>query len=74
MAKKLYAGNLDSRERAELAQKLRLFAKRFPEIEDTTGYSQGYYLHLIDNFVQYGMPTDVVGQRNFRDLIFAYLG
>ncbi len=60
---------LSFQERADFGKSLRRFVRDHPEIEDATGYSQGYYTRLIDNFIQRGMPEDADEQNNLLTLI-----
>jgi len=60
---------LSTQERFEFGKTLRRFVRDHPEIEDVTGYSQGYYIRLIDNFIRKGMPTDFGEQNSLFDLI-----
>lgn len=60
---------LSAQERFVFGQTLRRFVKNNPEIEDATGYSQGYYTRLINNFIQSGMPEDEIEQDNLLELI-----
>ena len=60
---------LSAAERFDFGQSLRRFVRDHPEIEDITGYSQGYYTRLIDKFIQYGMPKDADEQNNLFALI-----
>lgn len=63
------ATKLTSRERFEFGQTLRRFVRDNPEVEDATGYSQGYYTRLIDNFIRHGIPEDADAQNNLFALI-----
>lgn len=60
---------LSPQERFEFGQTLRRFVRDHPEIEDVTGYSQGYYTRLIDDFIRHGMPTDADAQNSLFALI-----
>jgi len=60
---------LSAQERFQFGRTLRRFVKDNPQIEDVTGYSQGYYTRLIDNFIQHGMPEDADEQNNLLVLI-----
>ena len=60
---------LSYQERFELARNLRRFVNKHPEIEDITGYSQGLYLKVLDEFIQKGMPTDADAQNRLFELI-----
>ncbi len=56
-------------ERFMLGQSLKWFVKSHPEIEDITGYSQGYYSKLINDCIRRGMPIDATEQTNLFGLI-----
>ncbi len=58
-------------ERAHLVQALRHFVKSNPELEDETGYSEGYYMRLLDDFLSKGTPEDADAQNSLEFLIFA---
>ena len=60
---------LSIQERIDFGKALRRFIRDHPEIEDTTGYSQGYYTRLIDDFIRQGMPKDAGAQNSLLDLI-----
>lgn len=60
---------LTQQERFELGRTLRRFVNHHPEIEDITGYSQGAYLKVVDDFIQYGTPTDADAQNRLFELI-----
>lgn len=60
---------LSYQERFEFGRSLRRFVKDHPEIEDATGYSQGYYTILINDFIRRGMPEDADEQNSLLGLI-----
>ncbi len=60
---------LSFQERSDFGVALRRFVKDHPEIEDATGYSQGYYIRLIDSFIRTGMPKSTEAQESLYALI-----
>lgn len=60
---------LSFQERANFGRTLRRFVRDHPEIEDATGYSQGYYTRLIDDFILHGVPEDADAQNSLYALI-----
>ncbi len=60
---------LDHSERYNIGVALRRFIRHNPHLEDTTGWSEGYYNRLIDDFIRDGTPPPGQDRQNLLELI-----